>query len=171
MTESRKTQRDASKKQKPAHKTRKASKPIKTIKIKPDEVTALIAQGIPKTEIAKQQGVNYSTLYRYLEKIKAEKTELDQYINDRAAAKALLQIKADDVIARVLDGYTDEKIEAMTDAQKGSLVVACNAVSGTQFDKERLERGQSTENVHQIIDVIRQIKAMRDTQGDTGDAD
>ena len=59
---------------------------------------------------------------------------------------ARLQAKSLDAQERILDTLDDGVIGALTPSQKSGLLMSLNAQHGTSFDKERLERGQSTSN-------------------------
>lgn len=61
---------------------------------------------------------------------------------------------------RLLQSITDEDIKK---APIGSRVLAAAQI----YDKERLERGESTQNLHQIVDVISRIQAQ--VRGDAVD--
>jgi len=103
-------------------------------------------RGLSNPEIAKQQGVASSTVFRFMQRQKPERHAVEQFRAGRADVLARLQAKSLDAQERILDTLDDGVIGALTPSQKTGLLMALNAQHGTSFDKERLERGQSTSN-------------------------
>lgn len=114
------------------------------------KVAALAEQGVSHTDIAKHQGVNQSTISRFLDKVSQERQAVERFKSCRADVLATMHAKTVDLQQRILDGFDDGVLAALTATQKSSLLFALNATAGTTFDKERLERGQSTQN-HSLI--------------------
>lgn len=54
--------------------------------------------------------------------------------------------------------FTDEQIKEMTSSQAKEVYRALGTDSAIKYDKERLERGESTENVSVIVQAIREAK-------------
>ena len=111
------------------------------------------SRGMSNPEIAKQQGVASSTVFRFMQRIKPERQAVEQFKAGRADVLARLQAKSLDAQERILDTLDDGVIGALTPSQKTGLLMALNAQHGTSFDKERLERGQSTSN-HSIMSAM-----------------
>jgi len=66
-----------------------------------------------------------------------------------------LQAKAIDLQRKVIDSfYENGVLVALTPQQKTGLMMSLNAVSGTIYDKERLELGKSTQNVGLIARMM-----------------
>lgn len=114
------------------------------------KVIVLREKGLSTTEIAQHQGVNQSTISRFLDKVSQEKQAIERFKSCRADVLATLHGKTVELQNRILDGFDDRVLNALTATQKSSLLFALNATAGTVFDKERLERGQSTQN-HSLI--------------------
>jgi IS30 family transposase len=119
-------------------------------KLDRQKVLDLHRRGFSNSEIAKQQAVVPSTIWRFLQQTKPERRALESFKAHRADILAQIQAKSLDLQGRILDSIGDGVIEAMKPHQKSGMIFALNAQHGTSFDKERLERGQSTSN-HSII--------------------
>jgi IS30 family transposase len=103
-------------------------------------------RGMSHSEIAKQQGVNKSTVLRFLQQRQPERQALEHFKTHRADVLAQLQRKSLDAQERIIDTLDDGVIKALTPSQKSSFLLSLNITTGTSFDKERLQRGQSTSN-------------------------
>jgi len=122
----------------------------KARKINRKKVLDLHAKGLSTEEIARHQGVAPSTVWRFLQQTEPERQALEQFKTCRADVLARIQAKSLDAQERILDTLDDGMVAALTPSQKSGLLMSLNAQSGTVFDKERLERGQSTQNVSLI---------------------
>lgn len=115
-------------------------------------VTAkLLEQGYSNRQIAKQVGCTSRTIDRLVPQIVAEKQSISEYRTHRADVLADLQRKAHSVMRRVLDSFSDADLSEMTGTQRAGLLRDFSIMSGTMFDKERLERGQSTSNIQALL--------------------
>lgn len=116
-------------------------------KIDPTKVKELADIGISTSDIAKHQGVNPSTVTRFLQKIKPERQALAQFKEQRADVFALLHSKNVGIQDRILDSMDDDAfINALKGEQKSRVLRDLTVAAGIGYDKERLERGQSTQN-------------------------
>lgn len=104
-------------------------------------------RGFTNPEIARQQGVATSTVWRFLQQTKPEKQALEQFKTNRADVLARLQAMSLDAQERIIKTLDDGVVGALTASQKSGLLMSLNAQAGTSFDKERLQRGQSTQNI------------------------
>lgn len=117
------------------------------------QVIRLAKLGLNTVEIGQHQGVSPSTVWRFLESIKANGQQISTFKAQRADVFAGLSLEALDVQARIIRTLDDGVLATMKPGEKTGLLMALNAVNGTIYDKERLERGQSTEN-HSIMHKI-----------------
>ena len=92
-------------------------------------------------------------MWRFLQQTKPERQALELFKAHRADVLARLQAKSLDAQERILDTLDDGMIRELVPHQKTGLLMALNAQHGTLFDKERLERGQSTSN-HSIMSTM-----------------
>ena len=132
------------------------------------------ARGMSNPEIAKQQGVNKSTVFRFMQRMRPEQQAVDQFKAGRADVLARLQAKSLDATDRILDTLDDAVIGALTSTQKASLLMALNAQHGTCFDKERMERGQSVANVsiltQLLVSTVKNLYRPKQPKGTQGKA-
>ncbi len=119
----------------------------------------LHAKGLSTQEIAQHQGVAPSTVWRFLERTKPEQQALERFKSVRADEMANLQGKAVQVQHLALDRMraelSDDAIaNALSPSQKAGYLNAATIAGGTAFDKERLERGESTQNISTLSRMI-----------------
>jgi hypothetical protein len=81
-----------------------------------------------------------------MQRMRPERQPLELFKTHRADILARLQAKSLDAQERIVDTLSDGVIGALTPSQKSGFLMSLNAQHGTSFDKERLERGQSTSN-------------------------
>ncbi len=126
-------------------------------KIDREKVLELRGQGLAVTDIATHQGVAPSTIWRFLDRTKPQQEALEQFKTGRADIFAQVQAKSLHIQNRILDSLeADGVVEALTPHQKGGLLHSVNTVFGTVYDKERLERGQSTSNLAVMSKIMGQ---------------
>lgn len=118
------------------------------------KVIELHAKGLSTEEIAKHQGVAPSTVWRFLQQTEPERQGVEHFKKNRADVLARLQAKSLDAQERIINTLDDAIISALTPSQKSGMLIALNAQSGTVYDKERLERGQSTANISTLSRMI-----------------
>jgi hypothetical protein len=120
-------------------------------------------RGMSNGDIARAQGVATSTVFRFMQRMQPEQAATEDFKCQRADVLARIQAKSLDVQERIIDTFDDVVVGALLPGQKSGLLMALNAQHGTSFDKERLERGQSTSNqsiVSRLIDVeVKQLYA------------
>lgn len=112
------------------------------------------ARGLSMGEIAALQGVATSTVRRFMERMKPEQAAVEEFKNGRADVLARIQSKSLDLQERIIDTMDDGVVAALLPHQKSGLLQALNAQAGTLFDKERLERGKTTQNVGLIAKMM-----------------
>lgn len=122
----------------------------KSLKLDDEKVLAMAKAGVSIQDIAQHQGVADTTVWRFLKAHQGELQAIDIYKAHRADLYAGVQLKALDVQERILSTLTDGVLLAAKPTEKAMILNAVNNVFGTIFDKERLERGQSTANVSLI---------------------
>ena len=123
-------------------------------KLDPGTVERLAAAGLGPVDIAKHQGVDRVTVWRYLHDHKLETKHIETFKAYRADLLAGLQSDSLSLQKRILATFDDGILSVLKPGEKTGLLMALNATSGTTFDKERLERGQSTQNVSLISKMM-----------------
>lgn len=112
-------------------------------------------RGMNNADIARAQGLSKSTVGDFMARMNVERGELESFKSQRADVLAQMQAMSLDVQRDLLKALKDRDLSALTPQQMSSLMFALNAQHGTTYDKERLERGQSTSNqsiVSRLID-------------------
>lgn len=112
-----------------------------------DKALAMARAGVPPQDIAQHQGVARTTVWRFLQTHKDELTNLNIYKANRADYMAALHGEAVSLQKRIIATFDDGVLSALKPSEKTGLLMALNATAGTVFDKERMERGESTSNV------------------------
>ena len=118
------------------------------------KVTELAEQGLKTIDIAKHQGVAPSTVFRFLQQTEPDRLALEVFKKDRGDVFARLSMKSLGLQDKILDTFDEGIIAALKPHEKGSLLHALNIQAGTLYDKERLERGQSTSNLSILSKLI-----------------
>lgn len=130
-------------------------------KFDPNKVKQLAALGVSDPDIAKHQGVSQPSIWRFLSKTRQDYQRIKQFKEHRADLLAALQGQCHDVQTRILQTLDDGVIATLKTSEKTGLLMALNATAGTMFDKERLERGQSTSNQSIITSMLNStVKAL-----------
>lgn len=127
-------------------------------KLDRQKVQELRAKGLSVVDIAKHQGLAHTTVLRFLQRTEYEKKQLEKFKANRADEFANLQGKAIAVQHKILDTLDSEIEQGMLSTlnanEKARLLDALNNVQGTIYDKERLERGESTQNISTVSRMI-----------------
>jgi hypothetical protein len=133
--------------EKPASRTR----PKQYRKINPDHVRELLDKGVSTKDIAAAEGVSRWGVAKFVERSRSEFEAVDIFKQNRAEIFARIGARNLGLQDALLDRLSDEGIlRSLTPTQIASLLFALNSQHGTIYDKERLERGQSTQN-HSIM--------------------
>jgi hypothetical protein len=110
-------------------------------------VTAQEHPELSTREIGKLAESDHSTVVRTLQRYHIERAEVEDYKHHRADILAGLQ-------HRLLASCTDADIQK---SPMGSRILAAAQL----YDKERLERGQSTDNVNVLVAGLKEMQAAR----------
>jgi len=130
---------------------RRVGRPAYNRKLNEKKVKELAAIGVCPKDIAVHQRVDHSAVWQFLDRLNIERKSVEKYKENRADVFARLQGKAMSVQEVLLDNLmTDGVVASLDDRAKVTLANSLNNIMGTAFDKERLERGQSTQN-HSLI--------------------
>ena len=135
----------------PVRRQRKATRLNRTLALQSAQ------DGKSNHQIATEQGVDRVTVWRYLESLLPERTRLEHFRTRRADTLSVLHGKALSVKAKILESLTDAVIAATSINERVNLLHAVNVSAGTDYDKERLERGQSTSNLGVLGKVIHEV--------------
>lgn len=134
---------------------KRSSNPTKgTYTFDPEKVKALAAQGLNCKDIGAVVGVDQSTIWRFLDRAKVEAGHVKRYTENRADVLARMGGR----VAGLIEGVSDALLADIENGMlascktevKAGILRDLSVVKGVIFDKERLERGQSTQNVSLI---------------------
>ena len=115
------------------------------------KVQALAAAGIPQADIARGLGVHQSSIHRYLERAIPELQALKPMMEHRADLLARQQALSQAVSDKLIRSIAEDDISALSPEAKARCLVPLMAVQDRAHQQERLERGQSTANIHGVI--------------------
>lgn len=131
--------------------SRKPGKKRNSYKLDEEKVTALHKAGVSVGQIAREQGVAYTTISRFINRTSLEAQHVEAFKSHRADILARIQMSALTVQEALLEDLREDgNLKTLPAHQKANLLNALMNVGGNAFDKERLERGQSTQN-HSIM--------------------
>jgi len=118
-------------------------------KLNNQTVEGLTAAGCTQSDIARLTGADQSTISRMLKKMDAERTSIGEFVKVRAMIMQSMQAKTSMVRFKILDSLlnTDFNDPNITVKEKGDILKALTIAQATDFDKERLEQGKSTQNI------------------------
>lgn len=119
------------------------------------QILAGLEAGQSQRQVAAKLGISASSICTWLDTVDQEKHQLTRFRSTRADALSQIQGKALSVQAKILDQLNDDGLLAtLTPQQKGNLLHALVVTNGNAFDKERLETGQSTQNISTISKML-----------------
>lgn len=126
-----------------------------TQKINPDLVRQQVIAGWSYSEIARFHSASPQAVSQYIKRQAPHAVALQSFKDQRADAFATFQHKCLQVQSKILDELLqDGFLSSLTAPNKSSLLLALNACAGTSYDKERLERGKSSQNIEVLTSLI-----------------
>lgn len=125
--------------------------------LNPKPILAELAVGMSVREVAEKHGVNKTSINRIRQKYGDIKSTVAEFVKNRADILAENQELGLQISKMVLKSMgTEDAINALDPRQRIALLTAANTGVGILYDKERLERGQSTANVQSLLHVAQQ---------------
>lgn len=132
-------------------------------KLKRDQaVLAAVESGMSKVDTARTFDLSTPTVVKIIERAKKDRDLVDKYRENRAAIQVLGQAKRYEKQELVLDSITEEAIKKAGLEAKIKLLGVLGVDKQREFEMERLERGESTENIAVIVEAIREAKRIRE---------
>ena len=120
-----------------------------------DTVHAQHQAGKTTRELGAQYGVAHTTIQRWLDAHQHEQRGIQQYKTSRADIFARIQAKSLRLQEALIEELMEDRLSGLlTPTQKAGMLQSLNVVSGTLYDKERLETGQSTANISTISRMV-----------------
>jgi len=142
----------------PVKEVRRPTRKAHNRKLNEKRVLQLAEQGFSTYEIAKTQGVNQSSVHRFLTQYQVEKKQTEAYKVDRANLLSYTGSKFHSLVTRIADELQRDAdngvLAALTPENKGKLARDLSVVQGVIFDKERLENNLSTANVGLVAKIM-----------------
>lgn len=113
-------------------------------------------------QIGRELHISGSAIARYLDRISQDNQSIERFRQTRGEALAGLHGKALSLQDRIIESLGEEGVFAeLTINQKQGLLHALTIAGGTAFDKERIERGQSTANISVLSKLLdRQVSTV-----------
>lgn len=139
-------------------KTRKTRRTIhsKTHRAK-DQIIKAYNAGKSLHQIGREVGVASTTIGRFLDRIADEKQQIAQFRTSRVDVLSSIQSRALAVQSKILDDLgRDGFLDSLTPKEKANMLPALVIANGNAYDKERLETGQSTQNISTLSRMIDQ---------------
>lgn len=124
-------------------------------KINKKKVEELCLQGMSNADIAIHQGVNHSTIWRFVQSLDKEKQELKKYDEMKADALTKNHGLSVERTEYMLSSMSDQSIDAMSESEKKEWFKAMKIGQGIDNQNIRLEKGKSTVN-NMVVSVFQQ---------------
>lgn len=127
-----------------------------------ERVIAMAKAGVTQRDIAKVEGVDSGTICRFLQAHDVKADELTDFRKGRIDILTELQRVQHDLRLRIMRTMDGDAVKSLTSSEKIAWIKGLSVSSGIDFDKERLESGQSTANVHSLVGLALQEADRRD---------
>lgn len=133
-------------------------KPRRTKPLPKAEIAHRVSKGqITPTAAAREYECSRQQIYNILADFNIETSRVDAYKSNRADILADLGMRATGLLHKLVGrAGAEEVLDSLQPGQIGGLMAATTTLMGVAFDKERLERGQSTANVESLLRVAQQ---------------
>ncbi len=136
-----------------------------------DIVLSMTEYGYSTYQIAKKLGVNQSSIWKTLRRLKLKGGVLKDFKKNRADHLAQDQLEATEIQAKLKGHlFNEDNIKALPEAKKVEWFRTLQLAKSIDYDKERLELGKSTQVVdyHALATSSDDIKArLKELEADT----
>lgn len=120
-----------------------------------DSLTVKHQKGKTTRELGQEYGVAHTTIQRWLDQHQLEQQGVQRYRTNRAEVFARIQAKSLSLQEALIADLEQDRLSGLlTPSQKAGMLQSLNVVAGTLYDKERLETGQSTQNLSVMSKLI-----------------
>jgi transposase len=120
-------------------------------------VIQMAEMGLACTEIAKTQGVAVSTITRFLKEQGDEIMDLPAFRVHQDDVLTALQRASAEVRFRILAELKRRGVESMSTNELRAIYHSLAVTAGVDFDKSRLLRGQSTDNISLLAKIKKNL--------------
>ena len=124
-------------------------------------VKSLVDAGMPYRTVNEVTGVSLGLITKIVKEFEANRELVEWYRGNKV--NILLKMQVDNLALQnaIRGSVTEEELKGWTPDQKQRWFMALGTDFGIKYDKERLESGQSTENVAVIVGAIKEWKKKR----------
>ena len=124
-------------------------------------VKSLVDAGTSYRKINEITGVSLGLITKIVKEFESSQELIDWYKKNKL--NVLMKAQLEDLAFQeaIRKSITEAALKKWTPDQKARWYQVLGTDHGIKFDKERLERGQSTENVSVIIEAIMDLKKKR----------
>jgi transposase len=140
-------------------------------KIDDDKVIELLEKNVSPKDIAQNQNVALSTIYRFIEKVSPKNKELERFKKNKATYLSDLNAKQHEILNLLYQDIIDtlrEDIKSYSANEKRALIHSIQGGIGLISQEIREELGQGAQRVNQLT-IIVEAAHRRDKQADTID--
>lgn len=125
-----------------------------------DELIAheVMVNGVKQAEVGRRFGLSHQTISLIIQRVKRDDALISEYSQKKAEIQAHNQMRRQAVQDQVLDTITPEEIKKADLKTKVTILNLLGMDKQREFESERLVRGQSTGNIHQIVEMIDKMK-------------
>ncbi len=130
----------------------------------------MVATAVNETKnisaVAKEFSLNRQTIYAILKRVDMDGSQIDRYRLMRSQVNTLNQLRRQELQDVIIDSFNIEEVKNFEPRVKMHMLHILGLDKHREYEQERLETGQSTENVAVIVAAIKDAK--RRTEGDNG---
>ena len=121
-------------------------------------IKSLVDAGTPYRKIMDITGISLGYITKIVKQFESNQDLIDWYKENKL--QVLMKTQMDNLALQeaIRDSVTADEIKKWTPDQKARWYQVLGTDYGIKFDKEHLEKGESTENVGVIIEMIKRIK-------------
>ena len=124
-------------------------------------VKSLVDAGTNYRKINEITGVSLGHITKIVKEFESSQELIDWYQKNKLNVLMKAQLENLALQEAIRNSITEDDLKKWTPDQKARWYQVLGTDHGIKFDKERLERGQSTENVSVIIEAIMDLKKKR----------
>jgi hypothetical protein len=129
-------------------------------------VKSLVDAGMPYRDIAAAVGdVSRAYITRIVDEFQSNKPMIDWYKKNKSDILLRMQFEDIGLQQAIKSTLSLEDMQQWTPSQKKEWFSALAIDFGIKYDKERLESGQSTENVGLVVKAIHEWKRLKENSG------
>ena len=133
-------------------------KSINPMVLRNEMIVAAVQSGHKKNDIAEKFGITRQSVWKIMKNVEKESPMIEKYRANRADVLAWNQIKRMEKQTDIIESIKPGELENADLRVKMMALNALGLDKAREYEQERLERGQSTENVSVIVQAIREAK-------------